>query len=273
MLEATPDWAVAIWQHRKVHGEFPNIFRPRTFNQKVLHRIIFDRREWLAETTDKYRVRNYVRERLGPEILPKLLHVTQDPSTIPFDDLPDRFVIKPTHGSGWVRIVHDKAGLDRAQAIEECRWWLDRNYYLEHREWAYKNIIRRILVQELVDDGSGPVPRDYRLYVFGGRVELVIVDWQQSGETRSRFFNLPWEQLNVSNGYPEIIGDLRPPKHFDEMIAAAETLARDIDFVKVDFFDTDAKLYFGELTSTPNCGLTPTKPAEFDRHLGSLWKL
>jgi hypothetical protein len=109
-------------------------------------------------------------------------------------------------------------------------------------------------MQELIDDGSGRVPRDYRLFVFDGRVELVIVDQHQGGEDRSRFFNLSWERLNVSNGRAEILGEIPRPKHFDEMVAAAEILARGVDFVRVDFFDTDAKLYFGELTSTPNCG-------------------
>lgn len=273
LIGATPDWAFAIWQHWKVHREFPRIVRPKTFNDKVLHRIIFDRREWLTETTDKYRVRDFVQKRLGPDILPKLLHVADDPRTIPFDDLPNRFVVKPTHGSGWVAIVPDKAVLDKDELIKECRSWLNQSFYRLNREWAYKNIVPRILVQEFIEDGSGPVPRDYRLYVFGGRVEFVIVDWKQCDEDRSSFFNLSWERMNVSNGFPEIVGDIARPKHFDEMVAAAETLARDIEFVRVDFFDTDAKLYFAELTSTPNCGFRPFQPAEFDWYLGGLWKL
>ncbi len=181
-------------------------------------------------------------------------------------------MVKPSHGSGWFEVVHEKAKLDRQKLIETCRSWLGQSFYRMNREWAYKNIVPRIIVQELIDDGTGPVPLDYRLYTFGGEPEFVIVDQQQDGEHRSRFFSMDWERLDVSNGEPDIAGDVPRPKHFDEMIAAAKKLARDIDFIRVDFFDTEEKLYFVELAWTPNCGWRPIEPFAFDRYLGTLWR-
>src|SRR5262245_12746281 len=101
-----------IRRHRRKHERFPSIIWPKTFNDKVLHRILFDRRSVLTQLTDKFAVRSYVEPRLGSLILPELYHVTKDPGTIPFDSLPEKFVVKPTHASGWVEIVTDKSSVD-----------------------------------------------------------------------------------------------------------------------------------------------------------------
>jgi hypothetical protein len=158
-----PDWCVPLWEWRKTHGAFPKIIRPVTFNEKVLQRNLFDRRAVLTQLADKAAVRSYVEQRLGPEILPKLYYLTSRPDTIPFDELLDRFVVKPTHGSGWVQLVSDKSTLDRAALIELCSDWLKRSYYKETREQVYKHIEPRIIVEELIDDGSGAAPNDYKL--------------------------------------------------------------------------------------------------------------
>jgi hypothetical protein len=148
--------------------------------------MLFDRRAVLTQIADKAAVRSYVESRLGPQVLPKLYYLMTRPNTIPFDQLPDRFVVKPTHGSGWVQIVTDKSELDRAALIETCTGWLNQNYYEITREWVYKNIEPRIV--------SGDIPR---------------------------------------------------PTHLAEMLAAAKTLCRDLDFVRADFYDTAERLYFG----------------------------
>jgi hypothetical protein len=266
-----PAWADAIWQHWEQRGEFPNVLRPKTFCDKVLHRILFERDERLTETTDKLRARAYVERRLGANVLPKLLHVTDDPATIPFNDLPPQFIVKPTHGSGWFEVVRDKTRLDRAALIATCRDWLARSYYARHREWAYKNIVPRIIVLELIDDGTGPLPLDYRIYTFGGKAIFIIVDKTEDGVGCSRFFDLDWRRLDISNGLPEFSGDVPRPKHLDEMIRAAEILAEGTAFVRVDFFDTDARLYFVEMTWTPNAGFKRFHPPVYERHFGDLW--
>jgi hypothetical protein len=268
-----PDWAFIIFEHWRAHGRFPNALRPATFCEKVLHRILFDRRDWLTETADKYRVRAYVEDRLGAEVLPKLLHVTDDPATIPFDDLPSRFIVKPTHASGWFEAIHDKASLDRGKLVAQCREWLARSFYEVHREWAYKNIMPRILVQDFIDDGHGAMPTDYRFYVFGGKPELISVDREQNDVACCNFYDLSWRRLELSNGRPELAGDVPPPPHLREMIHAATLLAHGTAFVRIDFFDTEAQFYFAEITWTPNCGFAAFKPAFYERHFGDLWRL
>jgi hypothetical protein len=268
-----PDCFVSIRGHRKMHGTFPRVFRPVTFNEKVLHRILFDRRTLLTQMADKAAVRSYVGSRLGPQILPKLYYLTTRPDTIPFDELPHRFVVKPTHGSGWIQVVTDKSALDRAALIETCTGWLKNSYYQITREWAYKHIEPRILVEEFIDDGTGAEPNDYKLFVFGGTVEMIQVDTGRFTNHRRRLYTPTWKKLDVLLQEDDIIGELPPPAHLAEMVAAAETLGRDIDFVRADFYDTANRLYFGELTTTPGRGGERFYPKEFDIYLGRRWIL
>ena len=246
-----PDWFFLICVYRSRHGVFPNIIQPATFNEKILHRILFDRRAVLTQMADKAAVRAYVELRLGPQVLPRLYYLTGHPDTIPFDQFPDRFVVKPTHGSGWVKVVNDKTTLDRAELIRICNGWLKRSYYEETREWVYKHIEPRIIVEEFIDDGTGTAPKDYKLFVFGGIVELIQVHAERFTAHRQRLYTREWKKLDVIFEYDEISGDVPRPAHLAEMIAAAETLGKDMDFVRADFYDTGDRLYFGELTTTP----------------------
>ena len=205
--KALPSWLLLIRRYRKAHGVLPNVVRPATFNEKILYRILFDRRPVLTQMTDKAAVRPYVESRLGPQVLPKLYYLTTRPDTIPFDQLPDRFVVKPTHGSGWVQIVTDKSALDRRALIDICTRWLNQSYYEITREWAYKGIEPQIMVQEFIDDGNASRPNDYRLFVFGGTVELIQVDVGRLTTGRVRLYTPTWESLPPSLAATS----LRPP--------------------------------------------------------------
>jgi TupA-like ATPgrasp len=269
--EMLPDWFILVRKYVKAHAAFPNIISPVTFNEKVLCRTLFDRRPLLTRIADKAAVRSYVESRLGHQILPKLYHLTTRPDTIPFDELPDRFVVKPTHGSGWVQLVTNKATLDRTTLIKTCADWLKRSYYKETREILYRDIEPRIIVEEFIDDGSGTAPIDYKLFVFGGTVELIQVDAGRFTGHRRLLYTPDWEKLDVRLEYDKIPGDVPRPAHLGEMIAAAETIGRDWDFIRADFYDTAVRLYFGELTLTPEAGNSRFHPKAFDRYLGGLW--
>lgn len=267
-----PDWFVLIREWRVAHGRFPRIFRPVTFNEKLLRRNLFDRRAKLTQLADKATLRSYVEERLGAEILPKLYWLTSRPDSIPFDELPNRFVVKPSHGSGWVQIVTDKSTLDRAALIERCSDWLKRSYYKESRERIYKQIEPRIIVEEFIDDGSGGAPLDYKLFLFDGTVQLIEVHAGRFIDHRVGVYTPSWQKRDFRFTFGSIVDEVSRPAHLAEMIAAAETLGRDLDFVRADFYDTGDRLYFGELTMLPGGGLSYCS-GEFDRYLGGLWKV
>lgn len=276
--EIALDVALSVRSYRQNHGVFPNLLRPRTFNEKVVARSLFDNRPILRQFADKYAVRTFVAERLGEDALPELFWATKNPKDISFSRLPDAFVIKPTHGAGWVRIVRDKNKIDQAELIRECDYWLSQNFYERHRERVYKNIPPRILVEELIDDGSAGAPIDYKFLVFHGKVEVISVIVDRFVNTRGYFLDRDWNMLDAGLvGMAENSASTRPPAnllrppHLAEMINAAEMLGRDLDFVRADFYDTPQKYYFGELTTTPGAGTEHFDPPEFNDFLGKLW--
>ena len=262
--------------YRQMHGTFPSILFPKTFNEKVVRRSLFDNRRILRQFADKYAVRTYVSERLGSDVLPVLYWSTETPSDIPFDRLPNRFVVKPTHGAGWVRIVRNKADLNIPELVKECEFWLSQNFYKRYHERVYKEIVPRILVEELIDDGSKVAPVDYKFMVFHGEVKMITVILDRFINTRGYFLDRDWNMLEGGLAVDPGATIAAPPKismppHLDQMIRAAEILGEGLDFVRADFYDTPEKIYFGELTTTPGAGLARYEPPQFDAYLGSFW--
>jgi hypothetical protein len=273
MPEAAVIAVSAMRRHKRYVGIYPNLVRPKTFNEKILHRMVFDRRPILTRLQDKYAAREYVRGRIGNEVLPALYWVTKNPADIPFDKLPNRFVVKATHGCGFNYLVPDKASLDREDVLAKCDSWLRWNYYHGGtREWAYKYIEPRIIVEEFISDGIGPDPIRYKLYTFHGKVRAIYVGIGSPGRADCCFYEPSWTRQSATVARKKKIErDLDRPGHLDDMIRYAEVLADGLNFIRVDLYDTQGKVYFGEFTIYPGAGTTPYRPHEFDSYLGSFW--
>jgi hypothetical protein len=259
----------AVRRHKRRFGVYPNLIRPKTFSEKLLHRIVFDRRPILTRLQDKYAVRDYVRERIGEHVLPRLYWVTKTPADIPFDDLPDRLVVKATHGCGWIYLVPDKSRVDRQDLVEKSASWLASNYYYMQREWAYKYIEPRIIVEEYISDGTGPTPMDYKFYVFNGNVHLIWVFTGRFVEQRSISYTPSWDRLDMKRRRKILEEPVPRPPHLDEMIRYAEILGNGLEFVRVDLYDA-GKVYFGEITLYPSGGLEFSDP-KWNRYFGRVW--
>lgn len=268
------DAAFLAQRYKQAHGRYPNLLRPKTFNERVVHRNLFDRSPLLVQFADKLAVRSYVESRVGAAPLPELYWVTTKPSDIPFETLPQRFVVKPTHGSGWVRLVSDNSQLDRNDLIATCENWLKQSYYRKTHERIYRDVVPRILIEEFISSGAGAVPEDYKLYVFGGQVAMIEMMIGRFKSLRSKIFDKSWSEIDVSFSGCETGPEDRfeRPKMLEEMVAMAEKLGRGIDFVRVDLYQTGNKVYFGELTASPGAGLDKFIPLSFDRFLGKLWQ-
>jgi hypothetical protein len=199
--------------------------------------------------------------------------VTKNPSTIPFQALPEQCVVKPTHGSGWVHFVTEKTTLDTDALVAQCRQWLAESFFEKTREWPYKDIEPQIIVEEYIDEGTGQVPKDYKLFVFHGTVAMNQVDEGRYVDHRRNLYTPAWEKLDATLHYANIEGPVPLPVHLQEMIRGAELLGAELDFIRADFYDTKNKLYFGELTTTPGGGLESFTPYEIDRELGRLWNM
>jgi len=271
--ELATDVLIVMQKYKRKFGAYPNLIRPTTYNEKMLYRMLFDRRPIWTQLQDEYVVREYVKTRIGGQALPRLYWVTKDPGDIPFDELPEKYVVKPNHGSGWIVFVPDKAQVNRQELVETCRGWLRQNYYYHFRERHYKPIIPRIMVEEYIDDGTWLAPKDYKLHVFGRKVEMISVMTGRFQTLRCNVYRRPWNKLNVKLGMENIEQDLPPPQHLETMIEYAEALSNGLDYIRVDLYDTADQVFFGELTPTPSAGMKRFEPRAFDRYLGGLWRM
>jgi hypothetical protein len=266
------DLVSASIAHQLVHGEFPRLISPRTFSEMVLRRKVFDGGSLLATFADKLAVRQFVADRVGPQILPRLHLATTDPALIDFEELPQRFVVKASHGSGWVRMVWDKSKLDRLELIETCKRWLASNYYDLRRERAYKHLCPHIMIEEFLDDGSGGPPNDYKFFVFRGEIALIHIVGGRFGTRRQSYYDSTWHDTGLKIECQRFEHALPKPKNFDSMLRIARRLGNDIDFVRVDLYDIGTQVFFGEMTSTPGCGLSVFEPRSMDEQLGQKWR-
>jgi teichuronopeptide biosynthesis TupA-like protein len=267
-----PDIAVVANRYRKVHGHWPRLWSPKTFTEKVARRIVFDRRPILRTFADKVAVRDYVAAIL-PGSLPPVYGVYGIYTLPRYMQLQD-FVLKATHGSGWVKLIHGTPNW--SELIPLCESWLNQEYYSLGREWAYKDLPRRIMVEEFIDNGTGEAPDDYKFFVFGGKVEMIQVDTGRFKDHRRNLYTRNWNKIEVEFGYPGFLDPCsisrhNAPKRLEEMIAIAEKLSQGIDFVRVDLYETDKKVYFGEMTMTPEGGIGKFNDRAFDVVLGTNW--
>jgi hypothetical protein len=271
--DSIADVVVVMWKYKAKFGVYPNVFHPQMFNEKIIRRMLFDHRTLWTRLQDKYQLRSYVKERLGKDILPTLYWVTQEPTDIPFDTLPDRFMVKPTHGSGWIYPVPDKRRLDTAKLIATCQDWMGRNCYHYNHDWIYKHMEPRIVVEEFVDDGTGVFPIDYKFLVFDGRVHVIQVDVGRFGQHRRNFYGRSWNRITGTSEIQNLAREVECPRHFEEMVRYAEMLGAGLDFIRADFYDTDERAYLGELTVSPGAGMDAHEPREFARYLGEPWEI
>ena len=261
------------WRLYRYHfGRLPNVVIPKTFNEKLQARKLFDRRPLFALWADKIAVRDWVAQIVGPSVLPKLLYVTEDVSTIPFDELPNRYVVKASHGSGWVRVVTDGSSVDRNEVRAECSRWLSLNYADINYERIYRQIKPRIMIEEFLETSTGEAVEDLKFYTFAGKVRVVHVDLGRFDTHRRNLYDRDWNRLQVQLKVPNHPGEIERPTMLDEMIHLAEQLSVGIDFVRVDLYQTAHGIRFGEMTSSSGNGLNHFTPAQFDHVMGSYWR-
>jgi hypothetical protein len=246
---------------------------PRTFSDKLFHRMISMHRadvSFITALADKYLVRNYVRTRVGEGHLIKLLWQGTKAEDIPFDTLPDKYMIKTNHQSGGGVLVD--GGVDRQAVIGHFRKALKENYYWQARENQYYSIIPRIIIEEFIDDGCAFGPLDYRVWCFHGIPEIIQFDNHIHSIDPS--YDKEWNKLEFTHRSRKFDDcDIARPANLAEMLSVAAKLSEGIDFVRVDLYNARGRIYFGELTFTPRAGILRFKPEAWDEILGEKWRL
>ncbi len=279
------DLFLPLRAYRRRFGRKPDLGQPVLFSEKVMVRRLFDRRPVFSLLADKLRAREFAAARIGAAYLPRLLMVCDRFEEIDFDRLPDRFVIKANHGAHWVLFVEDKAALDRNAARRTVNRWLKTSYYVASREYFYKDISPRIMVEEFLKEESGAPAIEYRLYTFGGKVKFFSIQRRLvTGEkpTIARFTRagarLP-DPVRLSLGAAimapagALPGNVEFPANLDQILEIGDRLGQGFDFIRVDLYNPGGRIRFGEMTSLPMGGVLPFNPPICEQIFGQEWNL
>lgn len=257
----------AYWKN---HFCFPNLDTPKTFNEKLLWLKLHDHNPQYTKMVDKVGVKEYVAEKIGFEYVIPTLGVYDSFDDIDFDSLPPRFVMKCNHNSGGVVVCNDKNKLNRNQLRVHFQDLLKKNYYISSREWPYKNVKPQIIIEENIQpDNKEQQINDYKIMCFNGKVRCSFVCSNRTKESLYvNFYDVDWNPMPFERHYPKNPVEIEKPSKYDDMVRLAEILATDIPFVRVDFYQVNDKLYFGELTFYPGGGIEEFDPKSYDLMLG-----
>lgn len=278
-----PDRIMLSLQYYILMHRWPDLKNPKRFTEWIQYYKMHYRNPDMLRCVDKYEVRSYVEEKGCGEYLNELYQICDDASEIDFEKLPQKFVIKTTNGGNGdnVLVVKDKNSLDINATIHKVNSWLKKNYSNTSREWAYSGasnnpriIVEKFLENSDTNDGS---LIDYKFFCFNGEPFICQVISERYSDEHIDFYNTEWKRLdgivglnpkatNSADGFPK-------PKNLDKMLDTARSLSQDFPFVRVDLYNVNGKIYFGELTFYPSSGYGIFNPDSFDFKLGELFKI
>ncbi len=255
-------------------GKRLDLKNPRTFSEKLQWLKLYNRQPEYTTMVDKYAVKKYVADIIGEEYIIPTLGVWDRFDDIDFDALPDSFVLKTTHGGGGKGVVvcKDKHNFDFGAAKKRLEKSLAKCGYMRFREWPYKDVPRRIIAEQYMEDAQYRELRDYKFFCFDGKAKAMFVVSERFNadlETRFDFYDMEFNRLPFTQKHPRADVEIRRPEKFDEMKALAEKLSAGIPHVRADFYEINQKVYFGELTFFHYSGLVPFTPEEWDLTFGS----
>lgn len=265
-------WKYRLCLHKKL-----NLKNPKTYNEKLQWLKLYNRKDEYTMMVDKYKVKEYVADKIGEEHIIPTIGVWDSPEDIDFDALPDKFVLKCNHNSGTgMYICDDKSKMDVEKVKAELRKGLAEDYYKTNREWPYKNVKRKIIAEQFMVDESGTELKDYKLFCFDGKPHFLFIatDRNTPGEeTKFDFYDMDFNHLDFTNGHPNSSKKIEKPKGFEKMKELACKLSEGIPHARIDFYDINGQVYFGEITFFHWSGIVPFEPEEWDYKFGELINL
>lgn len=263
-------------KYKYFFGKNINLSRPETFNEKLQWLKLYDRNPKYTKMVDKYEAKKYVADIIGEEYIIPTLGVYDKFDEIDFDKLPNQFVIKCTHDSGGLAIVKDKSKMDLEKIRKKINKCLRKNYYYNGREWPYKNVKPRIIIEKYMEDKNYKIMRDYKFFCFNGEPKLLYLSegLENHATAGISFYDMNMELTDCKRkDYRPISYKPEKPKNFDKMKKFSAVLSRGIPHLRVDWYEIDGKLYFGELTFSTCNGMIPFEGEKWDRKLGDMIEL
>ena len=250
-----------------------NLENPQTFNEKLQWLKLYDRKDIYTKLVDKYEVKKIVSEIIGEEYIIPTLGVWDKFNDIEFDKLPEQFVLKCTHDSGGLCICNNIEEFNVKKAKKIITGSLKHNFYWSGREWPYKNVVPRILAEKFIEDIELEEARDYKFFIFNGCAKLLYVATDRMNKEKDTcfdFYDIDFKHLEIRNGHPNNLCYISKPKNFELMKKISEEIAVQLQLhhVRVDLYEVNGKVYFGELTFFHECGFSSFEPEEWDWKMG-----
>ncbi len=240
------------------------------FGEKIQWIKMHGNLEKYRDLVDKYKVREYVEQSVGSKYLTEIIEVYDSTDEIDFDKLPNKFVLKLNTGSGYNIICNDKSKLNKNKTIKKLNKWLKEDYSKIKKEPQYRNIEKKIICEKYMEDKNGKL-FDYKFFCFNGKVEFIEVDFDRFENHAMNFYDIDWNLMDLKKGkYPNYSGKFEKPKNLEEMIEVAEKISKKLPFARIDLYNVNEKIYFGEITLTPAGGLTPFSPIEKDKEYAKM---
>lgn len=264
------DFICELYQKRT--GKTLNLYNPETFTEKLQWMKIHHKDPLMSICADKYGVREYVKGKGLECILNPLIAIYDSVDEIDYSVLPDKFVLKGTHGSGWIVLCKNKNELDIKGYNRIMRSWLKQNIYYSGREWVYNDIPHRIVCEEYIDS-KGDDLRDFKIFCFGGKPIYIQVDGDRFSSHKRAYYNLDWEKMPFQYGDYAKDYTADKPENLDEMLKIAEVLSEPFPFSRIDLYNVEGRIIFGEITFFPDAGFANFDPPETDYEIGKLFEL
>ena len=275
ILSFIPDeWMIRLQYWIKL-GRQCNLKNPKRYTEKLQWYKVYYKNPLMTQCVDKYAVREYIKSKGLEDCLTELIDCCSSVEEVDFATLPDKFVIKTTNGSGTNLFCLDKSQLNKSEVKMKLREYMDRPQISAGREWAYYDVVNRIVIEELLENDNPEVQGidDYKFACFGGKVFCIIVDTGRFTNHRRNFYDKEWKRITVVSDHDNFEPDMNRPEKLEEMIRIAEILSSDFPAVRVDLYYVNGKIYFGEMTFYPWSGYVQFEPDEFDYLMGDQFEL
>jgi len=261
------------WYIRKIKNSNFNIENPKSYNEKIQWMKLYDNSPLKTQLTDKYLVRNWIKEKIGEKYLIPLYGVWDSFDEINFDLLPEKFVLKTNHGCGFNIIVKNKSELNIEKIKEKINKWMKINYALKYFEFQYLNIEPKIIAEKYIENFDGDV-YDYKVFCFNGKAESIMFLRDRKRKLKMSFYDLNWNKLNYTYTYQMDDTTIPKPKNLELLVELAEKLAEGFPHVRVDFYIlNDGSIKFGEMTFSTMSGVCKWNPEKINKYFGDLIKL
>lgn len=261
-------------RYRLGMGLWPDFKNPKTYQEKMMWSLLYDKHPEYTNMVDKDAAKKHVATIIGEEYIIPTYGVWESFDEIDFNHLPEKFVLKCTHDSGRIFICTDKSKFNFKYAKKRLTQALKHTFWKEAREYQYRDVPHRIIAEKYMVDESGYELKDYKIFCFDGKPKCLFVATDRTtGDTKFDFYDTEWNNMHIRNGHPNNTHDIPKPKNFEKMLEIASKLSQGIPHVRVDLYNCNGEIYFGELTFFHFGCAVPFEPREWDYKFGEWFKL